>query len=103
MKDKIRQNIFFQYLTKTFKQIIFYVEKKMKKEKKDNKKIDKNMTIKQLLELDETLADVLMGFGMFCVLCHIADDETVEQAAMAHGIDVDFLLEKLNENLSQSK
>ena len=75
----------------------------MKKEKKFSGKIEKNMTIKQLLDLDETLADVLMGFGMFCVLCHIADDETVEEAAMAHGIDVDFLLEKLNEVLPQNK
>ena len=75
----------------------------MKKEKKFSEKIEKNMTIKQLLDLDETLADVLMGFGMFCVLCHVADDETVEEAAMAHGIDVDFLLEKLNEALPQNK
>ena len=75
----------------------------MKKEKKFSGKIEKNMTIKQLLNLDETLADVLMGFGMFCVLCHVADDETVEEAAMAHGIDVDFLLEKLNEVLPQNK
>lgn len=75
----------------------------MKKEKKFSGKIEKNMTIKQLLNLDETLADVLMGFGMFCVLCHVADDETVEEAAMAHGIDVDFLLEKLNEALPQNK
>ena len=75
----------------------------MKKEKKFSGKIEKNMTIKQLLDLDETLADVLMGFGMFCVLCHVADDETVEEAAMAHGIDVDFLLEKLNEVLPQNK
>ncbi len=75
----------------------------MKKEKKFSGKIEKNMTIKQLLDLDETLADVLMGFGMFCVLCHVADDETVEEAAMAHGIDVDFLLEKLNEALPQNK
>ena len=75
----------------------------MKKEKKFSGKIEKNMTIKQLLNLDETLADILMGFGMFCVLCHVADDETVEEAAMAHGIDVDFLLEKLNEALPQNK
>ena len=60
-------------------------------------KITKNMTIKELLELDESLAEVLMGFGMFCVLCHIGEAETIEQAASAHGIELDFLLEKLNE------
>ena len=60
-------------------------------------KIKKDMTISQLLEIDQTLADVLMGFGMFCVLCHMGENETIEQAALAHGIDLEFLLEKLNE------
>ncbi len=60
-------------------------------------KIKKDMTISQLLEIDQSLADVLMGFGMFCVLCYMGENETIEQAALAHGIDLDFLLEKLNE------
>lgn len=60
-------------------------------------KIKKDMTISQLLEIDQSLADILMGFGMFCVLCHMGENETIEQAALAHGIDLDFLLEKLNE------
>ena len=68
-------------------------------------KIKKDMTISQLLEIDQTLADVLMGFGMFCVLCHMGENETIEQAALAHGIDLDFLLEKLNEqyNINHKK
>ena len=65
-------------------------------------KIQKDMTIKKLLELDQSLADVLMGFGMFCVLCHLSEDETVEEAAQAHGIELDFLLEKLNEKYNQN-
>lgn len=60
-------------------------------------KIKKDMTISQLLEIDQSLADVLMGFGMFCVLCHMGENETIEQAALSHGIDLEFLLEKLNE------
>ena len=44
-------------------------------------KIQKDMTIKKLLELDQSLADVLMGFVMFCVLCHLSEDETIEEAA----------------------
>ena len=60
-------------------------------------KIKKDMTISQLLEIDQTLADVLMGFGMFCVLCHMGENETIEQAALAHGIELDILLAKLNE------
>lgn len=65
-------------------------------------KIKKDMTISQLLKIDQTLADVLMGFGMFCVLCHMGENETIEEAALAHGIDLDFLLEKLNEQYNMN-
>ena len=75
----------------------------MKKENKTINKINKDMTIKQLLDLDENLAQVLMGFGMFCVLCHIGEEESIEEAALAHGIELDFLLEKLNEEYSAKK
>ncbi len=75
----------------------------MKKENKTINKINKDMTIKQLLDLDENLAQVLMGFGMFCVLCHIGEEESIEEAALAHGIELDFLLEKLNEEYNAKK
>ena len=38
-----------------------------------------------------------MAFGMGCVGCLASRGENVEQAAAVHGIDVDFLIEKLNE------
>lgn len=72
--------------------------------KKQNKKIiTKNMTIKDVLEIDETLADVLMGFGMHCIFCPMSQMETLEEAAQVHEIDVDFLVKKLNENKNSGK
>ncbi len=62
------------------------------------KEITKNMTIKQVLKLDESLADILMGFGMHCIYCPMSQMETLEEAASVHEIDVDFLVKKLNEN-----
>ena len=38
-----------------------------------------------------------MGFGMHCFSCPISQMETLEEAAMVHDVDLDFLLEKLNE------
>lgn len=65
--------------------------------KKKNKKIiTKNMTIKEVLKIDETLADVLMGFGMHCIFCPMSQMETLEEAAQVHEIDIDFLIKKLN-------
>ena len=65
-----------------------------------NKKISniaKTMTIQEVLNLDESLGEVFMGFGMFCIFCHLGENETIEEACSAHGVEVDFLIVKLNE------
>lgn len=63
------------------------------------KKITKDLTIKKVLKIDESLADILMGFGMHCIYCPMSLMETLEEAAAVHEIDVDFLVQKLNEHL----
>lgn len=70
----------------------------MKKQKKEITQITKDMTIKDILEMDETLAEVLLGFGMHCIYCPMSQMETLKEAAEVHGIDVDFLVKKLNAN-----
>lgn len=70
----------------------------MKKQKKEITQITKDMTIKNVLEMDKTLAEVLLGFGMHCIYCPMSQMETLEEAAEVHGIDVDFLVKKLNAN-----
>lgn len=72
--------------------------------KKENANlITKDMTIKKVLEIDETLADVLMGFGMHCIFCPMSQMETLQEASQVHEIDVDFLIKKLNENVKKRK
>ncbi len=66
--------------------------------KKKNTQITKNTTIKDVLAMDESLADILLGFGMHCIYCPMSQLESLEEAAQVHGIDVDFLVKKLNEN-----
>ena len=64
------------------------------------KKINKDMTIADVLAIDEKLKDILMGFGMHCFSCPFALCETLEEAAEVHEIEIDFLVEKLNEALN---
>ena len=45
----------------------------------------------------EKIADVLYGAGMHCLGCPSAQMETIEQAAMVHGLDVDELIKNINE------
>lgn len=71
----------------------------MKKQKEDI--INKDMTIGEVLEIDENLADVFMGFGMHCISCPVSQMETVEEACLVHGLECDFVLKKLNENVKK--
>lgn len=64
---------------------------------KTNKPIDKNTTIGEALKQNPNLEDVFLGFGMHCIACPVSQMETIEEAAMVHGVDVDFLLKKINE------
>lgn len=65
--------------------------------KKTPKEFSKDMTIGQVLKNNPNLEEVFLGFGMHCVACPVSQMETVEEAAAVHGVDVDFLLKKLNE------
>lgn len=71
----------------------------MKKQKEEL--INKDMTIGEVLSLDENLADVFMGFGMHCISCPVSQMETVEEACLVHGLECDFVLKKLNENVKK--
>ena len=65
-------------------------------------KITKDMTIGEILKINQNMAGVLMAGGMHCIGCPAsqgcpsAQGESLEEAAMVHGIDVDLLLTRLN-------
>ena len=59
-------------------------------------KITADMTIYEVLQLVPDIGPVFFEFGMHCLGCPISRGETVEQAAQAHGIDLDEMLLALN-------
>mgnify|MGYP000935007458 CR=1 FL=1 len=61
--------------------------------------VNKQMTIRQLLEVDEGVADILMGSGMHCLGCVMASGEDIGQACAVHGIDADALIDQINDYL----
>lgn len=69
----------------------------MKKAKLVKKPYTKEMTIGEILKSNPNLEEVFLGFGMHCVACPVSQMETVEEASAVHGVDVKFLLKKLNE------
>ena len=63
--------------------------------------VSKDMLIGQLLNLDPNLAAVLMRAGMHCIGCPSSQMESLEEAAMVHGIDADILVSQINDYLAQ--
>lgn len=64
-------------------------------------KVTKGMTIGELLQINENVATILMGFGLHCFGCPMSQMETLEEASMVHGVDVDILVDKVNEFLNK--
>lgn len=58
--------------------------------------ITKDMTIGEVVRQHPEKAEVLMSFGMGCVGCPSAQAETIEEAAVVHGLSLEALLEALN-------
>ena len=54
--------------------------------------ITKDMKIGEVVNNDMAKAEIFMDFGMFCVGCPSAQGESIEEAALGHGIDLDALL-----------
>lgn len=59
-------------------------------------KIEKTTKIGELLETAPEKAEILLAAGMHCLGCPASQAETLEEACMVHGIDVEELLEELN-------
>lgn len=67
----------------------------MQKEVNKMAEITKTTTIGEALRINPNIAPVLMEIGMHCLGCPSAQGETLEEAAMVHGIDADALMEKI--------
>ena len=63
--------------------------------------VTKDTMIGDLLRIDAGVAPILMGIGMHCLGCPSSQMETIEEAALVHGIDADELVNKINEFLAK--
>lgn len=58
--------------------------------------ITKDMTFHEVMKKSPEVVKVLGSFNLGCVGCMGAMNETLEQGALAHGLDVEELLSALN-------
>jgi hybrid cluster-associated redox disulfide protein len=65
--------------------------------------VSKTTMIGDLLGIDAGVAPILLSIGMHCLGCPSSQMETIEEAAMVHGVDADELVAKINEFLAAQK
>ncbi len=58
--------------------------------------VDKSMLIHEIIEIDPGNAAILMAAGMHCVGCPSAAMESLEEACMVHGMNVDEVIASIN-------
>ncbi|MDO8740102.1 MAG: DUF1858 domain-containing protein [Candidatus Woesearchaeota archaeon] len=61
------------------------------------------MTIGEVVLKYPNTATVFMQHGLHCIGCGVAQFETIEQGAAAHGIDVKKLMADLNKAASKKE
>ena len=65
--------------------------------------ITKESTIDEVVKQYPETIMVFMKHGLHCVGCHVSAFESIEEGAMAHGIDVDMLVADLDKIVSSRK
>ena len=60
-------------------------------------KITKGMIIADILKVNMGCVPILLNEGMHCIGCPASQGETLEEACLVHGIDVNELVTKLND------
>ena len=63
--------------------------------------ITKNSIIGDVLDQYPDTAELFFSIGMHCLGCPASRGETIEEACMVHGADVNALVDSLNEAVGE--
>ena len=70
---------------------------------KSKPELRKDMLVSDIVALWPDLVEPLMNLGMHCISCFASQMETLEEAAMVHGLNADEVIEELKEFLHQDE
>ena len=65
--------------------------------------ITRDTIIGDILDIAPETAPLFMSIGMHCLGCPTSRGETVAEACMVHGVDVDALLGELNNTIAANQ
>ncbi|MBQ2642512.1 MAG: DUF1858 domain-containing protein [Eubacterium sp.] len=66
-------------------------------------KITKDTIISDLMKINIGCVPILMAEGMHCIGCPASSGETLEEACIVHGLDVDEMVQKLNDFVNEQE
>ena len=66
-------------------------------------KVTKDTIILDVLKIDPGTAPFFLNIGMHCLGCPSASGESLEDACMVHGADVDLLVKEINDYLASKE
>lgn len=58
--------------------------------------VNKDTKIGEVLSINMEASKYFLEMGMHCLGCPASQNESIEEACMVHGVDVNELIEKLN-------
>ncbi len=59
-------------------------------------KVERKTLIKDILDMGPKAVEILENFGMGCTKCPSSQNESIEEAAAVHKINVEDLINRLN-------
>ena len=65
--------------------------------------IKRDTIIGDILDVAPQTAPIFLSIGMHCLGCPSSRGETVEQACMVHGVEVEELLAKINASVAAAQ
>jgi hybrid cluster-associated redox disulfide protein len=69
------------------------------------KKITKNMTFKEAMMVSQMSGLIFLKHGMHCIGCAMANEESIEDGAKAHGLsdeDISKMIKEINEKINKT-
>lgn len=66
-------------------------------------KITKDMKFSKVMKEHPQIVPIFLKHGLSCVGCPLAAQETIEEGAKSHGVDVPELIKDLNEHLRKNE
>lgn len=65
-------------------------------------KITKEVIVSEVIKKYPKTSFVFMDYGLYCFSCPLAQDDTIEEAAKIHHLDLKFFLKDINKVVQKS-